>query len=137
MGFKCTMTMNLQHKTAIITGATRGLGKAIAERFWQQGANLILIARDQKKLQQIMNDFSDDACEEQTAIAHSLDLANANEVEKFAALLAQEYKIDILVNNAAVQGPIGPLWENDQTYWQATLQVNLLSPITLSRAVLP
>jgi 3-oxoacyl-[acyl-carrier protein] reductase len=41
------------------------------------------------------------------------------------------------VNNAAIQGPIGPVWENDWEKWQATLQVNLLSPVALCRAVLP
>lgn len=128
---------NLQGKTAVITGATRGLGKILADYFWRSGAHIILVARDQAKLNSVINHLGDKTSKNQTALAFTLDLAQASHVEKFAAELVQAYKVNILVNNAALQGPIGPVWENDQQKWQETLQVNLLSPITLCRAVMP
>lgn len=143
MGFKRAMTPSFQNtillnKTALITGATRGLGRKIAEAFWKAGANLIFIARDQEKLQQLSHDFSvQKVSPAQTIKTFTLDLAQISQVENFIAEHVQNQKIDILINNAALQGPIGPCVENDLQQWQETLQVNLLTPVALCKAVLP
>jgi NAD(P)-dependent dehydrogenase (short-subunit alcohol dehydrogenase family) len=124
------MKQNFRTKTVLITGATRGLGAQIAELFWQCGANLVLIARDAAKLSELEKTFLPTACPQQTITLFPADLSQPISLEKIK-------QIDILINNAAIQGPIGPLWENDWDKWQAALQVNLITPILLCRTVLP
>lgn len=117
---------NFQGRTVLITGATRGLGTHLVEHFAHSGANLVLVARDAEKLAAIRNTQSIEVI--------PTDLSSPQEVFN----LTQQIKhIDILINNAATQGPIGPVWENDWEKWQAALHVDLIAPIALCRAVLP
>ncbi|HSW70132.1 MAG TPA: SDR family oxidoreductase [Gammaproteobacteria bacterium] len=128
--------LNFSEKNIVITGATRGLGKELAEKFWQAGANLILVARTESALKSLHKNFLSTKKNNQHANVFSIDLSVAEQTEKLIQILQQK-KIDILINNAAIQGPIGPVWENDWKQWQETLQVNLLSPIALCRAIIP
>lgn len=124
----------MKQKTVLITGATRGLGARITQHFWRLGANLILVARDASKLLALRTTLLASAGSQQKINVIQTDLACADAVTK---LTEQLNCVDILINNAAIQGPIGPAWENDWEKWQTTLQVNLLSPVALCRAVLP
>jgi len=130
------MTMNFAEKTVLITGATRGLGAKIAEHFWHAGANLILVSRTQSMLEKLREQLFLTKMLNQTIKIFSVDLSVAAQTEKFIQHIPQK-KIDVLINNAAIQGPIGPVWENDWEKWQAALQVNLLSPVMLCRAIVP
>ncbi len=122
------MTLNFSEKTILITGTSRGLGAKLAEQFWQLGANLILVSRTKNlPLPKKSN---------QQAEFFSIDLSVAEQTEQLIQII-QSKKIDVLINNAATQGPIGPVWENDWKKWQETVQVNLLSPVALCRAVIP
>jgi NAD(P)-dependent dehydrogenase (short-subunit alcohol dehydrogenase family) len=125
--------MILKNKTVLITGASRGLGKKIAEAFLQAGAHLILVARDIKKLTLLQEELQKDLKENQTIRLLAVDLAKPEELKTLFDLT----NIDILINNAAVQGPIGAIWENDWQSWQTTQQINLLSPVALCRALIP
>ncbi len=120
----------------LITGASRGLGKVLAEHFWDQGWNLILLARDQQALNAISHNLGKRPNQNvHTVVA---DLSQLGEVKRIASqieLLAPE--IDTLINNAGTQGPIGPSWENDWAEWQKTLQVNLIAPVELCRLIAP
>lgn len=125
------MQVNLKNKTAVITGASRGLGLAIAETFFASGANLILIARNLDALEHFRRTHYTDN--------QSIEIIQADlgkDLQKCIAKLSGK-KIDILVNNAAISGPIGPLWENDWDHWLYALQINMTAPIALARAVLP
>lgn len=134
MGFGKT-SMSLKNKTAIITGASRGLGYFIAKCFWEAGANLILVARSQDKLMQLQNELKKTNLDQTIKIIVT-DLSNPKLVLSLVEAIEQ-LEIHILVNNAALQGPIGAVWENDWQAWQDALQVNLLTPIALCRAVIP
>lgn len=130
------MLVDLANKTVLLTGATRGLGLQIAKRVWQSGANLILLARSSDRLQQVSDELQASAKPKQRVVTMTVDLSDQQAVAALLTPLSEE-RVDVLVNNAAIQGPIGPLWENDWQEWQATLQVNLLTPIALCRALLP
>jgi NAD(P)-dependent dehydrogenase (short-subunit alcohol dehydrogenase family) len=135
MGVEFTMKDYFYNRTALVTGASRGLGLYIAKILWSKGANLILVARSDNPLQQIRTEFLIQQMHPaQTIEVIAADFFQQQAVEKLIDRLTQ-LKIDIVINNAAVQGPIGPLWENDWQAWQQTLQVNLLVPIALCRAL--
>jgi NAD(P)-dependent dehydrogenase (short-subunit alcohol dehydrogenase family) len=120
----------------LITGGSRGLGAHLARRFWLDGYSLVVVARNHVDIHSILDELP--KCSNQSAIPLVCDLADA---AKTATLLysikATIPHLDVLVNNAATQGPIGPLCENDLSAWQRTLQVNLLAPVALCQGLLP
>jgi len=136
MGVKLPIKV-LANKTALITGASRGLGACIAKQFHQSGAHLILVARSQEKLDALRNHLLADANSLPAIEAVVVDLESTDAVTEFIQTTLQHRQIDILINNAASQGPIGASWENDWQAWQTTLQINLFTPIALCRAVIP
>lgn len=129
------MITDLSNKTALITGASRGLGQQIARCFFENGAHLILAARSAEKLEDLKKQLLSAGRSQQTITVVSTDLANPQTL--ITCIQQHQPGIDILVNNAAIQGPIGPCWENNWGEWQDTLQVNLMTPIALCRAIIP
>lgn len=121
---------------ALITGASHGLGEVLVSRFWQAGYSLCLVARSRADLERVMLSLPykrDQVCDRLVC-----DLANHEAVETLTKhLKADLLELDVLVNNAAIHGPIGPVWENDITAWRHAIEVNLLAPVALCRAVVP
>ncbi|MCJ7432725.1 MAG: SDR family oxidoreductase [Anaerolineales bacterium] len=126
----------LQDQTCLITGASRGLGAQIADSFWNAGANLILVARSADALGQLAGGLPKRTEQRVVTI-----VANLTDPDVPAQILAEARRqfdaLDVLVNNAAIQGPVGLLWQNDWAEWQATIQVNLLAPVALCRLAGP
>lgn len=128
------MSELLKNKTALITGASRGLGASIARCLWNDGADLILVARSTEKLSALRNELLASAKLQQSIEIIAVDLANPDAVTNFIVQLEVK-KIDILVNNAGILGPVGPTWENNWQDWLTTMQINLLTPVALCRAL--
>ncbi|MBB4198062.1 3-oxoacyl-[acyl-carrier protein] reductase [Rhodoblastus sphagnicola] len=123
-------------RRAVITGASRGLGRHLAERFWREGFSLVLVARDLRALE-VLRDSLPPATGRDVEL-FACDFADAAQVARFAAeVTARWSRLDALVNNAAIQGPVGPLTDNDPEAWAICLQVNLLAPVALCRAFIP
>ena len=88
--------MRLQDKTAVITGGARGIGRAIAERFVEEGASVVLADRDAEAAERTASDLGD------RAWGHKVDVTRRTEVEELVQAVAQRNgRLDILVNNAA------------------------------------
>jgi 3-oxoacyl-[acyl-carrier protein] reductase len=122
----------LAGRAALITGASRGLGAAIARAFWTAGANLMLTARSAADLNALAGELPRRAGQQVHTLAD--DLADPAAPGRIGAAAQSAFpRLHILVNNAAIQGPIGSVWENDWAAWQATLRVNLLAPVDLCR----
>ncbi len=123
---------DLSGKVAVVTGASRGLGSAIAEGLAEQGASVVLSSRKQQDLdreaEQINGRFSGLAL----AIA-----AHAGREEDLARLVEETMsrlgRIDILVNNAGTNPYFGPLIEADQAVWDKTFEVNLRGYFLLTK----
>lgn len=127
--------MKLKNKTAIITGGSRGIGKAIADAFAREGANLFLISRTESELEMTKKELEKYGTKIVTQVA---DVANENDIAK-AIRAANEIfpKIDVLVNAAGIHGPIGKLEELDTDDWIKTFAVNIFGTMLMCRAILP
>ena len=129
-------TGRLQNRCAIITGASRGLGRAIAEAFWREGAQLLLVARSATALEQVAHSLPPrDGKQPALCVADLADDAAPARILQAARKNFEQ--LHILVNNAAAQEPIGLTWECETAAWQRSLRVNLVAPIALCQAVLP
>lgn len=123
------MDLNLRGQSALITGASRGIGKAIAEVMAEEGCNLHLAARDGDLLRKVCDELA--AKYKVTAEPHMHDLSKTAEVEKLGAACID---VDILVNNAGAI-PRGPLSEIDGATWRASWDLKVFGFIDLTRII--
>ena len=127
--------MKLAGKVAIITGAGRGIGRAIALAFALEGADVLVASRT---LSEVTATAEGVRALGRNALALNVDVSNRGEVDWMVAQGLQEFgKVDILVNNAGTYGSIGPLVDNDPEKWVQTVSINLFGAFHCARAVLP
>jgi 3-oxoacyl-[acyl-carrier protein] reductase len=125
----------LEGKIAIITGAGRGIGKAIALAFGGEGANLVLVARTLSEVEETAAAVRELGCR---AIALAADISRHKHVAAVVTAAHGEFgRVDILVNNAGIYGPIGPLVSNDPESWLETIKINLFGTFLCTQALLP
>lgn len=130
--------IDLNGRTAVITGGAQGIGYAIAERFIQSGAQVILWDRDAQLLEQACTQLNGgDGITKASGV--SVDVSSAASVESALtdSLSHGEGKLDILVNSAGIAGPNAPTWEYPIDQWQQVMDVNLNGTFYCCRAVLP
>ncbi|MEA1652887.1 SDR family oxidoreductase [Nitrospirillum sp. BR 11164] len=129
-----TSLFSLAGRTALVTGASRGLGRAVALGYAQAGADLILAARDTAKLEAVADEVRALGAK---ARIQAFDLGDLDAVEAAGEALAADGRaIDILVNNGAIAG-WGPLATSTLTDWQRMFDVNVASMYLLCRALGP
>ncbi len=127
--------MKLDGQVAIITGAGRGIGKAIALAYAREGARLALAARSETDLEEAVAAVSELGAE---AIAVRTNVTSQIATERLARRTVERFgRIDVLVNNAGTSGPVGPLQDNDIAEWVDTINVNLTGTFLVCRAVVP
>jgi len=125
----------LHDRVALITGAGRGIGRAIALAYAQEGASLALAARTRRELEQTAQEAQ--VLGATTGIV-PVDISDPAQVEDLVRQTVERFgTIDILVNNAGMTGPVSPLQETDVAAWIRTIQVNLIGTYLCCRAVLP
>jgi len=121
---------------AVVTGASRGLGRLCAFELAAHGADLLLVGRDQVALADVASEIRA-KCPRRRVTTLARDLSDP-EAPRYVREAADRLgPADILVNNAAVQGPIGPAWEVPWTEFEQALRFDLLVPIALCLAVIP
>ena len=118
--------MKLRNRGAIITGASQGLGRVIAQRFVEEGANVLLCARDEQMLASVTAELQSVASTGQRVIARRCDVSSNEEVDAMFRDYDSELEpLSILVNNAGIYGPKGPTEEVDLDKWQRCIEINL------------
>jgi NAD(P)-dependent dehydrogenase (short-subunit alcohol dehydrogenase family) len=128
--------IRLDGAVALVTGATRGLGAAVARAFAARGASLVLTARDGVLLRTVVRSLHAAGAPEVLPVAG--DLADPDVVRRAAdAARARFGRLTCLVNNAARLGPRVAIADYPEAEWDATLAVNLTAPFRLIRACLP
>ncbi|MDE3015831.1 MAG: SDR family NAD(P)-dependent oxidoreductase [Pseudomonadota bacterium] len=125
------MSHNLQNRIALITGASRGIGQAVAVRFAKEGAQVIAGARDVKGLEETDDLIRADGS---SATLVEIDLTDTSKIEVWAQQVAARFgKLDILVGNAASLGEISPLSDQSPYAWDKVMATNLTANFHLIR----
>lgn len=129
----------LKNKNAVITGASRGLGAAIAKEFISEGANVLLCAREERALEAVKRRLQSEAVSsEQSILVFAADISVPEQANRLIATAEAAFSsLDILVNNAAIQGPIGAMEQTDWERWKETVEIDFLGPAYLIYKVLP
>lgn len=124
------MEINLEGKVAVVTGASRGIGAAIAKTYAEAGAKVVLTARKVEGLEKAVADISGEV---HAIAAHAGKAPDAERV--VTETLAKYGRLDILVNNAATNPYMGPAIDVEIGAWDKTFEVNLRGPLLWAQAV--
>jgi NAD(P)-dependent dehydrogenase (short-subunit alcohol dehydrogenase family) len=131
----------LAGKLALVTGASRGLGRAVAQRFAAEGAHVIAVARTVGGLEELDDAIKADAAAHNsggTATLVPLDLTDFDAIDRMGQALHDRFgRLDVLVGNAASLGVLSPLTHLDPPVWQDTIDLNLTANWRLLRSMDP
>lgn len=130
--------MRLLNKNVIITGGSQGFGFAVAEAFLKEGANILICARDNDKLNEAIQKLKVFQIRGNQLISIKADISSPEDNEKVVQLSKKEFgNIDILVANAGVYGPKGVIEEVDWEEWSTAIDINLKGTVLSCRSVMP
>ncbi len=116
--------MSNKNKVVVITGGAGGIGSVIAKRFLNEGAAVIVLDRSKNPLPGVVN--------------YRADVADVIGLEKVISAILRKYKrIDVVVNCAGIQAPIGPFVGNALSDWEKNIKVNLMGTVAVTSFVLP
>ena len=128
------MAGRLEGKVAIVTGASQGLGLAIADAFVRAGASVVICSRSPEQLEARAVELRALAGPGRSVGSIVADVSRSDEAKSVAALaLTLCGRIDILVNNAGVYGPMGAIDEVDWDAWVRALEINVLGSVLMAR----
>ena len=130
------MQKRLDGRIALITGASRGIGRAVAKRFALEGAHPILIARTQAALEELDDEIRSACGVEATLVP--MDLKDYAAIDKIGAALYERFgKLDVMVANAGLLGVLTPMHQIDPKVWDEVMSVNLTACWRLTRSMDP
>ena len=129
------MGSTLQGQTALVTGASQGLGRVIAVRLAQEGAHVVLAARSRERLEETAAEIE---AAGGAALVVPTDLGERADVEALARVIESEVgALDVIVANSGISGPTAELWNTTPDEWDETIRVNVTGTFLLLRALLP
>jgi len=126
------MSNRLEGRTALITGASRGIGRAVAKRFAQEGAHVILVARTVGGLEEVDDEIRKYG---EGATLVPFDLQDFDAIDRLGASVAERWgKLDILVGNAGILGDLSPIGHIDPDVWDQLMTINVSANWRLIRS---
>jgi len=123
---------DFKNRTAVVTGGAQGFGLDVAKRFLESGAKVFIWDIDEKLLKSAVDEVKNP-----NLFYSVVDISNYQDVEKNVKDITSKSNIDILINNAGITGPTGPLWEYDVEMWNKIVQINLMGTFNCCRAIVP
>ncbi len=131
------MDIRLDGKTALITGGSDGLGRAMANKFAASGANVAILAREPGRLEEARQEIAASAAGQARVEAVSCDVTDPAQIKAaWETVTGSLGAVDILINNAGASA-VGPFVDITDEMWQADLDLKLFAAIRLSRLALP
>jgi 3-oxoacyl-[acyl-carrier protein] reductase len=127
------MDIGFRNKTVLVTGATRGIGRQLADDFEKLGANLILTGTRAEEIERL-NEDQKGKSSEQNVTYYCVDLSNEGSLLNFVQELRKYERIDVCVNNAAINR-INYIYDTLYTDWDDILNVNLRAPFVILHSV--
>jgi NAD(P)-dependent dehydrogenase (short-subunit alcohol dehydrogenase family) len=126
---------SLAGQSALVTGAGRGIGKALAQRLAAEGAHVTVTARSRQQVEETAAQIESSGGKAQAIVTDVTDEAGVAQV--VAAAARRFGPVSILVNNAGLPGPFGPIGDTDPLTWWASHKVHVLGPLLFMNAVIP
>jgi NAD(P)-dependent dehydrogenase (short-subunit alcohol dehydrogenase family) len=125
----------LSDKVTLITGASQGLGRALALAFAREGARVVVNARSEESVRPVAGEVEDAGAE---VLAVAADVSKGADVERLVGESVEHFgKIDVLVNNAGLLGPRVAIEDYPEDEWRRIIDANLTGPFLVSRAAIP
>jgi 2-dehydro-3-deoxy-L-rhamnonate dehydrogenase (NAD+) len=129
-----SLFLELSGKVAVVTGGAHGIGYAVAERLSQAGARVVVADRDEENGLAAAERLSADGAE---AVAVRVDVTRPEEIGAMVKRALESFgSLDVLVNNAGINGRNAPLWEISDEEWEEMMAINLTSVFRCCRAVI-
>jgi dehydrogenase/reductase SDR family member 4 len=126
---------NLDGKVAIVTGASKGIGEAMARGMAEFGASVVISSRNQESVDEVAAQFKADGLEATGIACHVAD--HAHRINLIEKTLERYGRIDILINNAGTNPYFGPIENMPPEAYHKTLDINLHAPLELSKLTYP
>lgn len=124
-----------ERRVTVVTGASQGIGRAIATEFGKGGDTVVLAARNVAGLEETASEIEGAGG---SPMVVETDVTSESSVAAMVeSVTARHGRVDVLVNNSGIGGPSGTLWEVDPAEWRSTFEVNVFGIFLMSRAVLP
>jgi len=125
----------LEGKVALITGASQGLGRALALAFAREGARVVVNARSEESVRPIAGEVEEAGGE---GLAVAADVSKDSDVKRLVDETVERFgRIDVLVNNAGLLGPRVAIADYPEDEWRRVIDANLTGPFLVSRAAIP
>lgn len=130
--------MRLDGRAAVVTGGSQGLGLAVAGAFAAEGADVLICSRGDEALEKARVSLSARTRTGRRVLAVAADVSRPEDSERLVSTALDAFgRLDALVNNAGVYGPMGPLEDVDWGEWARAIEINLLGTVLPCRAALP
>lgn len=128
----------LQDKVILVTGAGDGIGRAAARSFAAHGATVILLGRTEAKLEAVYDEIEADGSPTPIYVQLDLEAAGAADYAQLAGFIEEEFgRLDGLLHNAALLGPLSPIEGFDTEAFARVMQINVNAEFLLTRSLLP
>jgi NAD(P)-dependent dehydrogenase (short-subunit alcohol dehydrogenase family) len=125
----------LEGKVAMVTGASQGLGRALALAYAREGAMLVINSRNYESIRDVVEEIHSLGVE---VLGIGADVTSSSDVEDLVDVAVEHYdRIDVLVNNAGLLGPRVAIEEYPEDEWRRVLDANLTGPFLVSKAAIP